>query len=334
MNYGARLFRRLLFFGMALVVMGGGLGSLVAIESNKQVYESTSRAPAQTIEPFPLGVDPRQATITEQVLVDEFYESNLAQSDKDNRSWWNRLAVELQTKYVWQQMASPVSRIIVVWPGQRTEEIAKNIGDVLRWNKDQRDTFVELAKDLEPTLEEGGIMPGRYVTHRQATPEDINTMLENIYIQDIKSRYTEDIEAIVPFNDALTIASLIEREASDFENMREVSGVIWNRLFIDMALQLDASLQYVKAEDPSEPAWWPVVRPADKFLDSPYNTYQNKGLPPGPIANPSIEAIVAALNPRVTDCLYYFHGKTRDYYCSVTYEEHVRKLRQVYGQGS
>jgi len=107
--------------------------------------------------------------------------------------------------------------------------------------------------------------------------------------------------------------------------------VIWNRLFIDMPLQLDASLQYAKANNPYEDNWWPAVRPEDKFIDSPFNTYQNKGLPPEPIANPSVDAIVATLNPRVTDCIYYFHSATREYYCSVTYEDHVSKLREVYG---
>jgi UPF0755 protein len=100
-----------------------------------------------------------------------------------------------------------------------------------------------------------------------------------------------------------------------------------------MPLQLDASLQYAKANNPNEPNWWPAVRPADKFIESPFNTYQNKGLPPEPIANPSVDAIVAALNPYSTDCVYYFHSPTREYYCSVTYEEHVRKLQEVYGTG-
>jgi UPF0755 protein len=100
-----------------------------------------------------------------------------------------------------------------------------------------------------------------------------------------------------------------------------------------MPLQLDATLQYVKASNPNEATWWPAVRPNDKFLESPYNTYQYKGLPPQPIANPSTEAVLAALNPTTTDCFYYFHGPDAQYYCSVTYEEHVNKLRVVYGQG-
>jgi UPF0755 protein len=100
-----------------------------------------------------------------------------------------------------------------------------------------------------------------------------------------------------------------------------------------MPLQIDATLQYVRGSKPYEP-WWPVPVPADKFLDSPYNTYQHAGLPPGPIANPSVEAIVAALNPYPTECYFYFHTNDGELICTETYEDHVRELRRVFGRGS
>ena len=76
------------------------------------------------------------------------------------------------------------------------------------------------------------------------------------------------MEKQVPLNDALIIASLLEREASDFNNMREVSGVIWNRLFKNMPLQLDATLQYVRGSSRYEAKWWPAIKPADKYIKS------------------------------------------------------------------
>lgn len=100
-----------------------------------------------------------------------------------------------------------------------------------------------------------------------------------------------------------------------------------------MPLQLDATLQYAKGSRASEKEWWPVPKPADKYLKSPFNTYANKGLPPAPIANPSAASVLAALNPVPTDCYYYFHADNAEYYCSKTYEEHVRKLRAVFGRG-
>jgi UPF0755 protein len=244
------------------------------------------------------------------------------------------VAAVLQTNQIYQQLASPVSRIIVVWPGERSEQATKNIGDVLRWDATQRAEFIALMEENEYQFTQGFIPPGKYVTHRNASPADIARLLQVEFQTTVRDRYSSDVAAYISMDEALTIASLIEREARDFENMREISGVIWNRIFIDMPLQLDASLQYAKANNPYEPNWWPAVRPADKFIDSPFNTYQNKGLPPEPIANPSVEAIVAALNPYTTDCIYYFHSRTREYYCSITYQEHVRKLQEVYGTGS
>ena len=330
MSYGSKLVGRVGGLGVLTVAGCVAAGLLVASHSQLASYKYAT-TPTDNTEAFPVGVDPRNATITEQILVDDFYNEYLASHDFQSHSWLSKLTAIFQTNTAFQQLASPVSRIIVVWPGERTEEATKNIGDVLRWDAADRAAFTELMTDNELGFEQGFIPPGQYVTHRKATPLDIANQMKTEFQEVVLERYTDEVDSVVPLEDALIIASLIEREASDFENMREISGVIWNRLFIDMPLQLDASLQYVKAENPYEPNWWPAVRPADKFIDSDFNTYQNKGLPPEPIANPSVEAIVAALNPIATDCIYYFHSRSREYYCSETYDEHKTKLNEVYG---
>jgi UPF0755 protein len=124
--------------------------------------------------------------------------------------------------------------------------------------------------------------------------------------------------------------------------MRIISGIIWNRLFNNMNLQIDATLQYAKASEPDGKTsqrgevagnWWPAVLPKDKYIKSPYNTYENPGLPPGPIATPSVAAVLAALNPVPTSCLYYFHDANGVFHCSDTYVEHVALLKEYYGQG-
>ncbi|MFA6414815.1 MAG: endolytic transglycosylase MltG, partial [Candidatus Paceibacterota bacterium] len=107
----------------------------------------------------------------------------------------------------------------------------------------------------------------------------------------------------------------------------------WNRLFINMNLQIDATLQYVKADASAAQGWWPKVVPADRFRKSAYNTYLHPGLPPTPIASPSVAAILAALNPRETSCLFYFHDANRQFHCTDTYAEHVALLKKYYGRG-
>jgi len=115
-------------------------------------------------------------------------------------------------------------------------------------------------------------------------------------------------------NDIITIASLIEKEAKVPEERSLMSAVIYNRLALGMPLQIDATIQYVLPERKG------VLTEADTRYSSPYNTYLNKGLPPGPIANPGIDSIKAALAPAQVDYLYYVltspdgrHTFTRNY---------------------
>ncbi len=284
--------------------------------------------------PFPVGVDPVQKLITEQPNVLQFHDTYLAAASvrPDRRNWLARMGAEL-TKHQWyQNLASPVSRMLVIFSGERHEQIVDNFGDILRWDEAERARFAAMVASSSPALTEGKFLPGRYTVAKDASPEAVAERLLGEFANQVLVRYPADLEEVVPLKDALIIASLLEREAYDFTDMREISGIIWNRLFIDMPLQLDASLQYVKGSEAWQP-WWPKVVPADKFLDSPYNTYQNVGLPPGPIANPSPEAILAALNPLQTDCMFYFHDSNGDFYCTETYTEHVALLQQVYGQG-
>lgn len=125
---------------------------------------------------------------------------------------------------------------------------------------------------------------------------------------------------------ALTIASIIQREAAGKSDMKLISGIIWNRLFSGMKLQIDATLQYAKGNE--DDGWWKTVKSKDKYIDSPYNTYLYKDLPPSAIANPGLAALDAAYNPEKTSCMYYLHDKKRKIHCSKTYEEHKRNINR------
>lgn len=315
--------------------VGATAGIYIILESKNIIFlNSGDTYVSENVEPFPVSVNIHTEVIKPDSSADGFYHNTLAGDIESHNNWWNQVASVFASKTWYQNLASPVSRIIVIWPGERKEEVAKNIGDVLRWDKTDKQEFIRLVDSSEPKLTEGKYFPGQYVAHRNATPKDIHKLINEKFSEEVLSRYTPEVAAHVPLQEALIVASLLEREASDFSNMREVSGVIWNRLFIDMPLQLDATLQYVRGSDSYEPRWWPAVRPPDKFIESPYNTYKNTGLPPTPIANPSAESILAALNPIITDCLYYFHTSNKEYLCSETYEEHVQKLKDIYGRGS
>lgn len=319
-----------------MCIVTASFATVLLIQSKHLIYSYAMRQieKAETPPPFPVSVDPATKTITENPMVDSYFTDSLAAAESTRNSWWNQVAALFAGKEWYQNLASPVSRIFVVWPGERKEEVTKHIGDILGWSTQDRTQFMELIDSTAPAMTEGKYFPGQYTAHKGATPHDIFTIIDDSFRSEILDRYTPEVETQVPFKDAMIVASLLEREASDFENMREVSGVIWNRLFADMPLQLDATLQYVKGSNPYQPTWWPAIVPTDKYTSSPYNTYQNSGLPPTPISNPSTEAVLAALNPVTTDCLFYFHTRNGTYHCSETYREHVSKLRSIYGRGS
>jgi cell division protein YceG involved in septum cleavage len=333
MSKPSLLTRVISYFVLFLVaIVLGGMSLLLQYKSS--VFNSSLEPTvASEVSPFPVSVNTQTEEIFVNPAFDTFYQTTFAEENTPPQKLLGKLAAILSNKSWYQSLASPISRIVVIWPGERKEEVVKHIGDIVGWGSAQRLEFQALIDSQSPVLEDGKYFPGQYVTHRSASPLDVASLISTRFTDQVIHRYPKIVSDQVPLKDALIIASLLEREASDFQNKREVAGVIWNRLFIDMPLQLDATLQYVKGNNPREPKWWPVVRPADKFLDSDFNSYQNKGLPPAPIANPSAEAVLAALNPLQTDCLYYFHGPGADYYCSVDYEEHVSKLKQVYGQG-
>lgn len=150
------------------------------------------------------------------------------------------------------------------------------------------------------------------------------------FTENVIIRYGTSTEQVVPMEDALKIASIIQRETIGNKDMRLISGILWNRLFSNMRLQVDATLQYVKASKTANGDWWPKVKPSYKYLESPYNTYMHAGLPPTPIASPTVGAILAALNPIETPCLFYFNDKKGEFHCSVTYKEHVNLLKKYY----
>ena len=124
------------------------------------------------------------------------------------------------------------------------------------------------------------------------------------------------------------MASILEREAKGYEQMRQVAGVLWHRIDIGMPLQADATLQYVKGYNKTEDSWWVTPLSEDKQLKSAFNTYQNPGLPPAPIANPGIDSIKAALNPIPTTYNFYIHDRQGILHFATTLEEHNQNVQK------
>ena len=158
--------------------------------------------------------------------------------------------------------------------------------------------FTFLADDPTPTLQ-GYLFPKTYQVKASATATDVISMMLAQYGKETASiDYSYAKSKKLTPHDVLTIASIIEREVFVDKDRPTVASVIYNRLHIRMRLQLDSTVQYAlngKAK----------LNLKDLWTVSPYNTYRNYGLPPGPIDNPGLASIKAAAAPSKTPYIYY-----------------------------
>lgn len=206
---------------------------------------------------------------------------------------------------------------ITIPEGYRATEIA----EVLKANiGTYNDNWIEPLEE-----QEGYLFPDTYLIPKDADIATIISILNNNFYSKIASvgldRDSKNLSSII------TMASLIEREALRDDEKPIIASVINNRLRNDMSLDIDATLQYVKGKN-FKGEWWSVPTGGDKDINSPYNTYKNIGLPPGPIANPGFEAIRAAANPGKSDYYFYIHDESGKVHFARTLEEHNRNVEK------
>lgn len=170
---------------------------------------------------------------------------------------------------------------------------------------------------------EGFLFPDTYEFSNDSSPEDIMKRM----IDEFDSKLTPDVkqklrEKNLSVYDMVILASLVEKEALFKKDMPVIAQVFYKRLKINMPLQTDTTITYLigAKED---------VSIADTKVDSPYNTYQHYGLPPGPIASPGMDAINAVLEPAGTDYLYFVADRQGNNYFSSSYAEHMANVNRV-----
>jgi UPF0755 protein len=201
--------------------------------------------------------------------------------------------------------------------------VARNQGEV---EPPEAWAFPNIEDIKEPL--EGYLYPETYEMKKDSTEREIiQRMLEETKrkLSTLPSDWPEKLkESGLTMHELLTVASLIEREVIVDEERPLVAGVIYHRLRIDMPLQIDATVQYA-LEKPKERLLY-----VDLELESPYNTYLHRGLPPGPIASPGLASIRAALYPQDTSYLFYVTKKdgTNTHLFAETFEEHQRNIQQ------
>lgn len=201
------------------------------------------------------------------------------------------------------------------YEGERATSIANNAeAQLINFDKE---AFLARGVPLE-----GKLYPETYHIPKTFTADE----LIDLMLQTFEEK-TKDIQPLIDksslsYEQVLVLASILEREANSPESMKIVSGILQGRMEAGMPLQADASIEYILNKPLKE------LTPEDLEIDSPYNTYLNKGLPPTPIGNPGIDAIMAVLQPEKTDYVYYITDNDGNFHYSVTYDEHLDNIEK------
>lgn len=176
-------------------------------------------------------------------------------------------------------------------------------------------------KDI--TTLEGFLYPDTYYFEKDMSEKDvISAMLKRfseVYTPELKEKQKK---MGLTLQQVINMASIIEKEAVKDVDRPKIAGVFYNRLEIGMPLQSDATIQYIFDERKH------IVSYSDLKIDSPYNSYLNKGLPPTPISNPGIKSIEAALEPEDNDYLYFVATVDGGNNYSKTYDEHLKYVKE------
>ncbi len=164
---------------------------------------------------------------------------------------------------------------------------------------------------------EGYLFPDTYRITSTASPSDLVGMMRDNFDKKLTSDLRAEIEKQgKTVFEIITMASIIEKEVITLEDKKLVSGILWKRIKIGMPLQSCATIAYITRKNSTK------ISVEETQIDSPYNTYKYTGLPIGPICNPSLDSIIAAIYPEDSNYLYYLSTPERETIFSRTFEEH------------
>lgn len=241
------------------------------------------------------------------------------------------------------EMAASDAQVLEVTliEGQRAEEFGAAIEDAGYPNGQQvfmdalgssavRNRWDFLANVPSDASINGFLFPDTYTFSTDYTGTDlVNMMLENFDARVSEQTREQFADQGLSIYDAVTIASIVEREAAVAEERQTIAAVYLNRLDEGMVLNADPTVQYAVGEPGN---WWPAPLTNEQLaVDSPYNTYIYEGLPPGPISNPGLAAIQAVGQPADVSYLYFFalQDGSGEHVFANTYEEHQQNVCQI-----
>jgi UPF0755 protein len=165
---------------------------------------------------------------------------------------------------------------------------------------------------------EGYLFPETYLFLPNTEAKTVVAKMQDTFEEKISTLGGDIKRFNKPLSDIIKMASIIEEEARTTESRRVVAGILWKRLSLGMPLQVDASFKYINGKGTKD------LTLDDLKIDSPYNSYLYKGLPPTPICNPGLDSISATITPIMTDYIYFLTDKMGDMHYAKTYAEHLQ----------
>jgi UPF0755 protein len=233
---------------------------------------------------------------------------------------------------------------IVIKEGWRAEEVADELekngiidhADFLAAVKDSSIVSSPILADRPAGASyEGYLYPDTYRLPKKAKPDDlIKRMIDNLAAKLPADAVSQASAQGLTLYEVITVASIVEREAVIASERPLIASVYLNRIKQGMYLNADPTVQYAIGFVPDAKQWWktPVTLEEYQQVISPYNTYLNPGLPPGPICSPRIDSILGVLSPTPSDYLYFVATGDGSHIFARTLEEHEANVRAYQGQ--
>lgn len=172
--------------------------------------------------------------------------------------------------------------------------------------------FIKIAKPNE-----GYLFPDTYRLLPSMTAQDIAELMRANFVKRSESFQTLLKDSGKLLSDVVKMASIVEEEGRTTETRRSIAGILWKRLSVSMPLQVDSSFLYINGKTSDK------LTLEDLAIDSPYNSYTRKGLPPTPITNPGLDSLIATLTPIKTPYLYFLTDTKGVMHYARTFDEHV-----------
>ena len=248
------------------------------------------------------------------------------------------------SEVVSELLKGPSQLWVTIPEGLRKEEVVEKIIVGLEMDLNEAKIFrSDFLKN--PEAVEGYLFPDTYLFPRDVTAALVVKRMRSVFDGQISSEMRDAIsKSGYDLSDIVVLASMIERETKTDAERPIVAGILYNRLEIGMALQIDATVQYAVASTScpySETSkshavecenWWPILTREDLEINSAYNTYKNRDLIPGAIANPGLTSLEAAVSPESSDYLFYIHDSQGKIHYAETLDGHNQNIRNYLGK--